>query len=149
MAYETPDYGGHERSTGAIDYKYSSDAATNAYGRFLSQQRGSRTLGDMTRGFQRAYPGQKAQFGARGLAGGGIRSGTMQNAMRNFVGDFSRQYGRQQQDNTQELQGYDMNQYNLDAWRQQSLADLEAQKANEVSNAARNLQYIRQIVGGL
>lgn len=146
MAY---DYGGYERAKGDIDYKYSTDAATNAYGRFISQQRGQRNLGDMSQDFGRAMPRHNAAFGSRGLAGSGVKSGVYQRSMNNFVGDYGRDYQRAQQDMTLEGQQYDLNQYNSDAWRQQALQDLETDKANEIATAAENLQYLRQALGGL
>lgn len=147
--YNIPDYGGYERATGDINYKYSTDAATNAYGRFVSQQRGERNLGDMQQAYGRAYPGYKAQFGQRGLGVGGINSGAMQQSMNRFVGDYAQQYQRAQQDMTQEGQQYDLQQRNLDEWRQQALADVETRKANDIANAALNLQYWQKVMGGL
>jgi hypothetical protein len=147
--YNIPDYGGYERQRGDINYKYTNEAANNAYGRFISQQRGQRNLGDMQQNFGRQYPGYKAQFGQRGLAGGGINSGTMRQSMNRFVGDFGQQYQRAQQDMTLEGQQYDLSQDNLDQWRQQALQDVEIQKANDIANAAQNLQYWKQMMGGL
>lgn len=149
MAYTPPDYGGYERQKADIGYKYSSDAATNAYSRFLSQQRGSRQLGDMSRSFGRELPRYTASFGQRGLSGPGINSGAMRQSMSNYIGDYTRDYGRTQQDITQGLQQYDLGQLNLDEWRRQSLAAIEAQKANDIAMAAQNLQYLAQQVGGL
>lgn len=149
MAYTPPNYGGYERSKRDVDYKYSNDATTNAYGRFISQQRGSRQLGDLNRSFERSYPGYKAQFGRRGLLGGDVKSGTMRNAMSNYVGDYARTYGRGQQDVVQELQQYDLNQNRLNDWRSQSMADIEAQKANDIAAAADGILYLRELLGGL
>ena len=146
MAY---DYGGYERTKGDIDYKYSRDATTNAYGRFISQQRGQRSLGDMTRNFERSYPRYKATFGQRGLSGGGVKSGTMRNSMNNFIGDYTRDYLRGQQDVTQQLQQYDINQGDLDSWREQAYTDLETKKANEIADAASNLQWLQDMFGRL
>lgn len=147
--YNIPDYGGYERSTADINYKYGNEAATNAYGRFLSQQRGQRNLGDMQQAYGRAYPGYKAQFAQRGMAGPGVQSGVMQNSMNRFVGDYAQQYQRAQQDQTLEQQQYDMNQRNLDQWRQTATQDVEDRKANDIANAAINLQLWRQQMGGL
>jgi hypothetical protein len=147
--YQAPDYGGYERQKADTQYKYSNDAVTNAYGRFISQQRGERGLGDSFRGYQRSFPQQTSQFGRRGLSGSGVQSGVMANSMNNFVGDFARNYGRQQQDLTQELQGYDLNQSNMDAWREQAMAGIEADKQRAIANDAGALEYLRAIVGGL
>jgi hypothetical protein len=150
MATFSPyDAGAYERQKRDVEYDYGNQSATNAYGRFLSQQRGQRGLGDMTRGFEQSYAPYKAQFGQRGLAGGGIQSGVQQQAMSNYVGDYARNYGYGQQDLTQQLQQYDMNQNNLDAFRQQSLGDIEAQKAQAIANDAQAIEYLRQLVGGL
>jgi len=150
MATYTPyDAGAYERQKSGVEYDYGQQSATNAYGRFLSQQRGERSLADTTQQFNRGYAPYKAQYGQRGLAGGGIQSGVQQQAMANYAGDYARNYGYQQQDLTQQLQQYDMNQNNLTAFHQQSLADIEAQKAQSIANDAQAIEYLRQLVGGL
>ena len=146
MAY---DYGNYERSKNDANYRYGTESATNAYGRFISQQRGSRQLGDMSRNFGRQMPLQKSQFGQRGLSGPGVQSGVMQNSMNNYLGDYARGYGRQQQDNTQQLQQYDLNQDNLNSWYQQSLGDIEGQKARDIAADAAQIDALRNQVGGL
>lgn len=147
--YQAPAYGDYERQKADTQYKYSNDSIANAYGRFISQQRGERNLGDLYRGYQREFPGYTSSFGRRGLAGGGVQSGVMRNSMNNYIGDFARNYGRTQQDLTQQLQGYDLNQSNLDAWREQALAGIEADKQRAIANDAGALEYLRAIVGGL
>jgi hypothetical protein len=150
MATFTPyDAGGYERQKSAVEYDYGNQTATNAYGRFLGQQRGQRNLNDMSRNFGRQYPTYKAQFGQRGMGGPGIRSGVQHQAMTNYLGDYAQQYGRAQQDMTQEAQQYDANQQRFGAFRQQSLADIEAQKAQQIANDARALEYLRSLVGGI
>ena len=101
----------------------------------------------MSKQYGRAYPGFKANFGQRGLSGGGINSGTMQQSMNRFVGDYAQQYQRAQQYMAEEVQQYDLNQQNLDQWRQQALLDVEQDKANDIANAAMNLQYWKQLRG--
>ena len=149
MAYTPPDYGGYERQKADVNYKYGRESTTNAYGRFISQQRGERGLGDSYRGYQRQFPRQTARFGQRGLSGSGVSSGVMQNSMNNFIGDFARDYGRQQQDLTQNLQQFDLGQVDLNAWRQQQMQAIEAEKQRAIANDAAQLEYLRSIVGGL
>lgn len=150
MATFSPyDAGAYERQKRDVEYDYGNQTATNAYGRFLSQQRGERGLGDMTRNFQQGYAPYKAQFGQRGLAGNGIQSGVQHQAMQNYAGDYMRNYGYGAQDLTQQLQQYDLNQSNLDAFHQQSLTDIEAQKAQQIANDAQAIEWLRQLVGGL
>lgn len=147
--YQPPSYGNYERQKADTQYRYSTDAANNAYGRFLSQQRGQRNLGDMSRNYKRSFPGYTSQWGRRGLSGGGTSSGVMTNSMNNYIGDYNRQYARAQQDLAGELQQYDLNQANLDDWRQRQLAAIEQDKQQAIANDAAQLEYLRQLVGGL
>ena len=143
-----PDTGKYEAARRGINDQYGGGTAVNAYGRFLGQQRGSRQLTDMSRGFERSYPGFGASFAPRGMTGNGINSGVMQRSMQNYVGDFQRDYARSQQDLTQSLQGYDLQQAQLDAWKQGQLADLELARSQEIANAAMNLEALRNYYGG-
>lgn len=143
-----PDTGYYEASRRSINDQYGTDSTMNAYGRFLSQQRGSRSLGDMTQGFQRGYAPMRSQYGARGLSGGGLRSGAMQGAMQRYVGDYYQNYGRQAQDITQGLQQYDLEQARLNSWRTRSMADLDLQQAQEIARAAQNIEALKQYYGG-
>lgn len=147
--YNVPDYGGYERRKGDVEYKYSADSATNAYGRFLGQQRYERQNADSSRAFGRAYPGYKASFGQRGLSQGGINSGAMRHSMSNYVGDYQRQYQQAAQDQTLANQNWDMQQANLDQYRQTALQGIETDKANEIAFAAQNLQQLRDLLGSL
>ena len=98
MAYNPPSYGGYERAKNDTQYKYTQDATTNAYSRFISQQRGKRNLGDMQNNYKQSFPEQTAQFGQRGISAGGINSGIMNNSMNRFVGNYAQQQGRATQD---------------------------------------------------
>lgn len=130
-------------------YRYQTDKSANAYGRFLSQQRGSRQLGDMQTTFNRGLPDYRAQFGQRGLSGGGINSGIMRRSMANYLSDYTRDYQRAQQDATMEAQNYDAQSAALDAEYNNGLAALEQQKQDEIANAALAIEALRPILGGL
>jgi len=130
-------------------YRYNTDKTSNAYGRFLSQQRGQRSLGDMSTNFNRGLPNYKAGFGQRGLAGPGIRSGSMGRSMSNLLGDYARDYSRVQQDATQEAQNYDLQSAQLDATYNNSLAAIEQQKQDEINNAALSIEALRPYLGGI
>jgi len=88
--------GYYAQQSADTQYRYNTDKATNAYGRFLSQQRGSRTLGDLSRGMKEGLPSLRATFGQRGLMGPGIRSGAMQRSMSSMLGNYARDYSRAQ-----------------------------------------------------
>lgn len=132
----------------AVRSDFAAKSAANAFSRNLSQTRGSRNIGDFSQGFRRQMPTFTSQFGARGLAGGGIHSGVMQGAMRNFVGDYTRDLGRMQEDNFNDLQQYDFNQSRFQAERDRALADLQAQKAAMIASTAAQISALRPYMGG-
>ena len=147
--YGVPDSGAYEQEASDLGYRYNTDRATNAYGRFLSQQRGQRTLGDMSTSFNRQLPNYRAQFGQRGLSQPGIRSGTMQRSMANMLGDHARDYSRVQQDAQQEAQNYDLQGAQMDAYYNNGLAAIEQRKQNEIANAALAIEALRPFLGGI
>lgn len=148
-SYGIPDTGAYQRAADTLGYQYTGSQATNAYSRFLSQQRGERGLGDMTNTFNRQLPNAYASYNKRGLGGPGIRSGTQQRGMGNYVGDYARDYGRAQQDLAQSLQQYDLAGLQGTADYQNSLANLELQKQQEIANAALGIQMLRPYFGGV
>ena len=56
------DNAGYAQQASDLQYRYNTDKAQNAYGRFLSQQRGERTLGDFSKNFNRGLPNYRAQW---------------------------------------------------------------------------------------
>lgn len=146
MAYDPAGYEAQRRN---IDYDYSRQAATNAYGRFLGQQRGSRQRSDLTQQNRRTVPRLNASFGARGLQGNGVQSGVQRQSMRNYLGDYYAGLGRLEQDQAQEGQQYDLQQQMLDQWRQQSMSDLALGQAQEIANTAANIKALQSLLGGL
>ena len=145
--YGGADYGAYGQEAADLQYRYNTDRAQNAYGRFLSQQRGSRSLGDLSRNFNRQLPSYRASFSQRGLYGPGINSGTMQRSMSNYLGDYARDYGRIQQDATQEAQNYDLQAAQLDAYYNNSLQALEQRKQGDIANAALAIEALRPYLG--
>ena len=145
--YGVPDTGAYDRAASDLQYRFNTDSATNAYGRFLSQSRGQRDLGDMTQAYQRGLPSAYSTFNHRGL-GGSNRSGLQQRAMQNYVGDYGSQYTRAQQDMTQGLQQYDLQQSNNEQNYNNQLLSLQAQKARDIANAALGIEALRPYLGG-
>ena len=147
--YQAPDYGGYTRKRADIEDRYSRDSATQAYGRFLGQQRYRRNRGDAERQFGRDYGRQTAAHARRNTAGPGMRSGVHQRGMRQYVGDYARAQQRLSEDFGQQGQQYDIDQMNRDSWRTQALSDLEAEKANQIALTGQNLEMLKQLFGGL
>jgi hypothetical protein len=73
----------------------------------------------------------------------------MQRAMGNYLSDYARDYGRAQQDATQETQNYDLQAAQLDAYLNNQMATLEQGKQNEIANAALAIQALRPYLGNL
>jgi len=147
--YQAPDYGGYTRKRSDIEDRYSRESASQAYGRFLGQQRYSRQRSDQNRSFRRGYEQQSASHALRGTAGPGMSSGVHNRGMRRFVGDYARQQQRGAEDFAEQGRQYDLDQMNRDSWRAQALSDLEAEKANEIAWTAQNLEMLKQMFGGL
>jgi hypothetical protein len=137
-----------EAARRGISDKYVNDSATNKFGRFVSQQRGNRQIGDFQRGFQRQMPGFTANWGRRGMTGAGVQSGVFRGAMQRYVGDYTRQLGGMRQDLASDLQGFDLQQAQLDAAKQRALADLQMQQQIQMANTAQNLVALRPYIGG-
>lgn len=134
----------YEQQKSAVTRQYGQQSAMNALGRFVSQQRGDRGIADYTQNFQRQTPKFTASYARRGLAGGGRQSGVYNNAMRNYVGDYSQGLNRQYADQQNEMNTFDLNQANYGADQQTALADIETNKAREIANAA---QYLTALKG--
>lgn len=140
--------GGYEASRRGVENRYTLDSARNAYGRFLSKQRGQRGLSDTTRNFKQSYAPYASQFGARGLTGGGLTSGVHQRAMANYVGDYYRDFGRQQQDLANTMQQYDIDQGMRDMWREEELRNIDLERYRNIASAAQSLNALREWLGG-
>jgi hypothetical protein len=145
----TIDSGYYESARRGINDQYAAQMAANTYSKGLSQTRGNRALSEMQTGFKRSIPGFTAQWGQRGLGGGGIRSGVMQRAMGDYLGDYTRQYGQAQTDFAEELRGFDLTAGQYGAQRQGALANLELDKNREIAFAAQNIAALRSLLGGI
>ncbi len=131
-----------------INNRFGAEAAANQFSRGLAQQRVSKSIGNAERGFQRGFPGFQASFAQRGLSGPGVRSGTHERALNQYLGDHQRGIADMRQEGAQEQQQFELNQTSLEAMRQQALADLEAQKQQEIANTAEALYALRPYMGG-
>ena len=140
MAIDTSVY---ERQRRGITDDYATRAATNAYSRFLSQQRSERGLADYQRDFRRQTPRFTASYARRGMAGGGVRSGVYNQAMRNYVGDYGQNLNRMYADQASELRQFDLTAAEQAAAKDRALADVEMDKQREIANAALYLTALK------
>jgi hypothetical protein len=140
MAIDTSVYESQRRN---INEDYAAKSATNAYSRFLSQQRGDRQIADYSRDFQRGLPKLTAAYGRRGLAGGGVKTGVYGQAMQRYTGDYQQNLARQYADTAGEARQYDLSQAQLASARDRALSDMETDKAKEIANAASYLSALK------
>lgn len=149
MALGVPDTGYYEQQRRGINEQYGVDSANNAYSRFLSQQRGERDLSGMQREYKRSFPQVRAIGAQRGLTGGGLKSGSFTQAMQRYMGDYTRSYGEAQNDLTESLRQFDLNQTQATVNRDNALAQIDLDKAREIAFAAQNIEQLRSMLGGL
>jgi hypothetical protein len=140
--------GAYAQQASDAQYRYNTDKAANTYGRFISKQRGERSLGDMSQSFNRSLPKFGAQFGQRGLAGPNASSGVRQRAYSNYLGDYARDYTRGQTDLQAELGNFDRNDALMDANLNDSLAAIERQRQEDIANSALAIEALRPMLGG-
>lgn len=142
------DTSSYERQRRDVNQDYAARSASSAFSRFLSQKRGSRQVGDLTRGFQQATPRFNASFGRRGLSGPGVQSGVQTSALQRYAGDFQRSLGGVQDMIAGEQRQYALQQAQLDAQKQRALSDIEASKEREIALAALNIRALGPLIGG-
>lgn len=130
-------------------FNYGMNTAQTAYDKSFFQRRGKRQMDDFSRGFGRQVPSFTAQQTQRGLGGGGIESGVMQRAMRDYIGDYTRDLGRMQEDYNRGLTQFDVQQGLYDDKYQATMDDLQLQKALSIASTADGLTQLKQLYGGL
>lgn len=118
--------------------------AQGAYSRFLSQQRGTRNIADLDRSMTRGLERFGSSYGRRGLATSGLFA-QAQN-------DYAQGWAQQKQDLLDQLtqiarQG-DLQDQQTWANYNQTVADIEAEKAAQILATASQLNDYRQYFGG-
>jgi hypothetical protein len=142
-----PDLSSFMRQGSAVRNRFANDSAQNTFSKNRSQTQHGNAMADFNRGFKRQLPGFTAGFARRGL-GGGVKSGVMGRAMNNFVGDYTREVGRAQQNQFDDMQQFDFNQSRFAADRDSALADIEAQKAATIAQTAAQISALQPYMGG-
>jgi hypothetical protein len=145
----TVDSGYYESLQRGINEEYAAGMAANTYSQTLARNRGNRGLNLMQSEFRRGVPSFTSGFAQRGFGGGGVRSGVMQRAMSNYLGDFQRDYSTVQNDLAEQLRQFDLQGAQLGSQRTSALAELQLQKQREIAFAAQNIEALRGIFGGL
>jgi hypothetical protein len=120
-------------------YKRDQDLATNAYARFVSQQRFGRTRTDLSK----AYGQERDRTPNRFAASGTLNSGMYQQALQDYAGRRSQDFSRLDADETQNLGEYDRQATQIGTSYEQQLAEIEAQRQAQIAAIAAQLQAAR------
>lgn len=122
---------------------FAAEGAMNAYKNTLSQQRGQRNLAQYKTTAQKQVNPFVAGFGRRGVAGPSVKSGIFANAMQEYAKERIRQQSNMERELQEEGYGYDLQQKQALARYNQNLLDLEADKARQIEDDARQLLAMR------
>ena len=133
------DTSGYQEQKDRRKDQYGANQARNSYARFLSQTRGTRNLADMQTGYEKQTPGLISSFTQRGLAGPGVQSGVFTRGLQDFAAKQFTDMSRAQEDLSNEMQGYDIQDAESLADYNYSLADIDAAKRREIAQAAATL----------
>jgi hypothetical protein len=136
MAYDPSLFEARRRG---LQQQYSAQSALNEYARFLSQQRGSRQVGEFQRGLVEQIPKFGRSYGKRGLYGSGIKSGIFNKALSQFGEEAARRRSEIEQGLAEQQRQYDLQGAAYQTQYEQSLADLEAEKARIIGETAAGL----------
>jgi hypothetical protein len=140
MAYDPSMFESRRRG---LTQQYGAESAMNEYARMLAQQRGSRSLGEFQRQVTKQIPQFGRSFGRKGLYGQGIKSGLFNRAIKEFGEEASRQQGYTTQDLADEQRQFQLREAQAKSSLEQSLLDLESEKARQIAESAQGLLSLR------
>lgn len=141
------DFSPYEAQRRATGQQFGATSARNAYAQFLSKTRGNRNLALMREQYAKQAPNVIGSFVRRGMVAPNVKSGVYESGLQ----DFARQAQRDQQDLQEQLDQQQMmsglEQADLEAGYRSALADIEAQKAREIRDAASTLSSFKPFLG--
>lgn len=127
----------------AADSSYAAKKASNTFGRTRARRDNSRQRSDSARQFQRQAPNLMSNYASRGLG----NSGVYQRALQRFTGDYADQVGRLDQQGLDSEREFTFNDASYKAEYEQTLADLEMQKAQQIAQTASGINGLRPLIG--
>jgi hypothetical protein len=140
MAYDPSAF--EARRRGYLE-NFAAQQAMGAYKNLLSQQRGQRNLSMWKSQADKQTQPFVAGFGRRGVAGPAVKSGIFANAMQEYAKERIRQQAEQERALQEQGYGYDLEQKEALARYNQNILDLEAEKARQIEDDARQLLAMR------
>jgi hypothetical protein len=134
-----------QQRRGLMD-NYASNNAMQAYANFISNQRASRGLQDLTESFQKQQQPLVSSFGRRGLQGPNVRSGAFKRAMIDFGKNQTRQTADYQRSQDEQNQQFALGQRQQTSQYENDLKNLEADKNSQIEQDALALMKMRAVV---
>jgi hypothetical protein len=131
-----------QQRRGLMD-NYASNNAMQAYANFISNQRASRGLQDLTQSFQKQQQPLVSSFGRRGLQGPNVRSGAFKRAMIDFGKNQTRQTADYQRSQDEQNQQFALGQRQQTSQYENDLKNLEADKNSQIEQDALALMQMR------
>ena len=131
-----------QQRRGLMD-NYASNNAMQAYANFISNQRASRGLQDLTESFQKQQQPLVSSFGRRGLQGPNVRSGAFKRAMIDFGKNQTRQTADYQRSQDEQNQQFALQQRQQTSQYENDLKNLEADKNSQIEQDALALMQMR------
>jgi hypothetical protein len=131
-----------QQRRGLMD-NYASNNAMQAYANFISNQRASRGLQDLTESFQKQQQPLVSSFGRRGLQGPNVRSGAFKRAMIDFGKNQTRQTADYQRSQDEQNQQFALGQRQQTSQYENDLKNLEADKNSQIEQDALALMQMR------
>lgn len=140
MAYDPSLFEARRRT---LTQGYASEGAMRAYQQFLSQRRGQRNLGDFKTQADRMTPQVVASYGRRGLVGPSTSSGVFRRGMGEYASERIRRQSEMERDLFDEQQMFGLEERMRQDIYNQSLTDLESDKARQIASDAQRLLAYR------
>jgi hypothetical protein len=140
MAYNPAVFEAQRRS---LMDNYANSSTMQAYANFISNQRASRGLQDLTESFQKQQQPLVSSFGRRGLQGPNVRSGAFKRAMIDFGKNQTRQTADYQRSQDEQNQQFALGQRQQTSQYENDLKNLEADKNSQIEQDALALMQMR------
>ncbi len=139
MAYDPSVYEAQRRN---LMQNYAAEGSMNAFARTLSRQRGERGLAQMQQDYEKALPQIRTGYAKRGQISPNVRSGSFAKALREFAIERIKNQSQAAQDLALELGQQDVQERMRQERFNQTMQDLEADKARQIAQDAQAiLQY--------
>lgn len=112
----------------------------NQQAAFLGQQRGARSLADITRGYARGFRPKQAEYGRRGLGGPKVQSGIRRAGLAEYAQQYQRDIGAETTRLQDELNALALSEASSKQDLEDYVNQLRLQKAQEIMASAAALK---------